>query len=152
MAQNNTSHKIRNWKGSVASYNFLKERGSLDPWTKYFVVYSGETSEYIVEFLGENRIQEDCGQLYPVNSIVSTAPSVSDVNPYDRFLVGSDGEGYIIYEYLPKALSDGTYELVATTKQLDDRYGVRVRSEGLKNYVYFQNKLISYDDVNCGTF
>ena len=34
----------------------------------------------------------------------------------------------------------------------DWKYGVRVRKEGLKNYVYVDGKLITYDDVDCGLF
>ena len=37
-------------------------------------------------------------------------------------------------------------------KPFDYRYGVRVIEKGLKNYIYVNNTLKTYDDVDCGLF
>ena len=87
----------------------------------------------------------------PVNSIVEYAPSVAEAAPYDRYLVGTDLNGYKVVEYQPKATTGGTV-LVKEELEFDEKYGVRVKSEGLKNFVYVDGELKTYDDVDCGTF
>ena len=89
---------------------------------------------------------EATGQLLPVNDIIR---NISDItpHPYDRYLVGADGQGYQIYEYV----IDGEFHKWLI-KPFDNRYGVRVISKGLKNYVYVNNTLKTYDDVDCGDF
>jgi hypothetical protein len=141
-------HRVRNWRGARSSYEFLKSVNRLDPWTRYCVV---ETDGSISEYYGENLVVREAGQLLPVNAILSGMPSTNDVNPYDRFLVGEDGTGYEIVEFFPKATSDGT-ELVSESFDFDEKYGVRVKSQGLKNFVYVDGVLKTYDDVDCGLF
>lgn len=141
-------HRVRNWRGVRDSYEFLKSVNRLDPWTRYCVIESGGT---ISEYYGQNRISQETGQLLPVNTVLSGMPSVNEVNPYDRFLVGQDGVGYKVVEYYPKISLTGA-SLVYEELPFDDRYGVRVRDCGLKNFVYIDGKLKTYDDVDCGIF
>lgn len=141
-------HLVKKWRGKRESYNFLKSVNRLDPWTRYSVI---ETDGTIVEYFGENQIYQPTGQLLPVDDIVEFAPDVSDASPYDRYLVGTDLNGYKVIEYQPKSTTGGTV-LVKEELEFDERYGVRVKSDGLKNYVYVDGVLKTYDDVDCGTF
>lgn len=141
-------HIIKKWKGSRASYNKLKEYSLIDPWTVYYVVdtVAGESS--ITEYVGENIVTVPTGQVLAVKDILEELPT-SGVNPYDRFLIGSDANGYKIYEYTP--IKD-SFDLEVTQMDFNWKYGVRILSRGLKNYVYYNNKLVTYDDVDCGEF
>lgn len=145
-------HIVKHWRGKRESYNFLKGMHYLDPWTRYSVIESGASSSAITEYFGENLISVPTGQLLPVKDIVSVLPPTYLASPYDRYLVGEDGSGYKIYEFQPKTTAEGVilepYELL----DFDWRFGVRVVSRGLKNYVYYDNKLVTYDDVDCGLF
>lgn len=141
-------HRVRNWRGQRASYEFLKSVNRLDPWTRYCVV---EADGSLNEYYGENKIYENTGQLLPVNAITAATPTSGSANPYDRYLVGTDANGYKVVEFLPQATPDGAI-LVTEELDFDERFGVRVKSEGLKNYVYFSGKLTTYDDVDCGLF
>lgn len=139
---------VKHWKGTAASYNFLKQNHALSPWTRYVIVNELD-GKVIAEYYGENIISVPTGQLFPVKDIVEDMASIpQNVNPFDRYLVGTDALGYSIVEYQP--VSGGT--LVTNTMDFDNKYGVRVASQGYKNYIYFNNKLITYDDVDCGTF
>lgn len=144
-------HIVRHWKGKRESYNFLKGMNYLDPWTRYSVIEAEEGSG-VTEYFGENIIAVPTGQLLPVNDVVEMLPPPYLASPYDRYLVGTDATGYKVYEFQPRATASGTeleaYELL----DFDFRYGVRVISRGLKNYVYVDGKLITYDDVDCGLF
>ena len=144
-------HIVRFWRGKRESYNFLKSVNRLDPWTRYSVIESGDSANAITEYFGENQINVPTGQLLPVSAVVATALPSYRVRPYDRYLVGTDGSGYKIIEYLPKSTSEGVV-LEQNEMDFDWRYGVRVRKEGLKNYVYVDGKLVTYDDVDCGLF
>lgn len=141
-------HLITKWKGSRASYNFLKDYGALDPWTLYYVIDVANNKSAITEYFGTNVVSQPSGQILAVNDLLPSLPS-SGVNPYDRFLVGNDANGYKIYEYTP---IKGTNELEVNEIDFDWRFGVRILSRGLKNYVYYNNRLITYDDVDCGEF
>ena len=106
-----------------------------------------DTSNYTTSIAYFNGIDgENCSQLLPVKDIIG---SISDITPqpYDRYLVGSDGQGYQVYEYV----IDGDFHKWLI-KPFDYRYGVRVIEKGLKNYVYINNVLKTYDDVDCGSF
>ena len=145
-------HLVKHWRGKRTSYNFLKNVNRLDPWTRYSVI---EDDGSIVEYFGNNLISVPTGQLLPVNAIVSGEPETNSIRPYDRYLVGTDETGYKVIEY---SLIDPYGESGYTKTELtfDEKYGVRVKSEGLKNYVYVndgnEKKLKTYDDVDCGTF
>jgi hypothetical protein len=139
---------VKHWKGTASSYNFLKQNNALSPWTRYVVV-DEQSGNVISEYYGENVISVPAGQLLPVNDIVPDISSIpQNKNPFDRYLVGTNELGYSLVEFQP--ISGGT--LVMTTTEFNEKYGVRVASRGYKNYIYFNNRLITYDDVDCGTF
>lgn len=140
-------HLIKNWKGSRANYNLLKANNSIDAWTKYFVVDGSGSGKTVTEYFGTNPVSDKCGDFTAVNDIVSTPPL--NKNPYDRFLVGDDTNGYQIYEYTPIANSN---ELSLEIREFDWKHGVRVYSRGLKCFVYYNGHLTTYDDVDCGEF
>jgi hypothetical protein len=62
--------------------------------------------------------------------------------------VGRDGLGYRVYE----CVLDDENNLKWYIKPFDYRFGVRVQDKGLKNYVYVDGELKTYDDVDCGAF
>jgi hypothetical protein len=138
--------KVRNWRGSRASYEMLVDNKAVSPWTRYVVIDVINGKEVITEYYGNNQVSDATGQLLPVKNVIA---SISDItpNPYDRYLVGSDGKGYQIYEYI----IDGEYHKWLV-KPFDYRYGVRIIEKGLKNYVYLNGVLKTYDDVDCGEF
>lgn len=140
-------HVVRHWRGTRKNYEFLVKKNAIDDWTRYVVVDEINGEKITVEYYGNNQVAELTGQLLPVNSIIS---NISEINPtpYDRYLVGADGSGYHIYE----CVLDSDEILKWYIKAFDYRYGVRVKDKGLKNYVYVNGKLITYDDVDCGTF
>ena len=139
-------HKVRNWRGTRANYELLVQNSAVTPWTRYVVIDTINGKDVFTEYYGENQVAEATGQLLPVKDIIG---SISDITPlpYDRYLVGADGKGYQIYEYV----IDGEFNKWLI-KPFDNRYGVRVISKGLKNYVYINNVLKTYDDVDCGSF
>lgn len=140
-------HKVRKWRGTREKYEFLLKNNALNSWTKYVVIDTINNEEVITEYYGTNQVSNNTGQLLPVISIIG---DISEINPtpYDRYLVGSDGVGYCVYEYVID--SEGSHRWIVKT--FDYRYGVRVIEKGLKNYIYINGKLITYDDVDCGTF
>ena len=138
--------KVRNWKGTRANYEMLVDNNAVSPWTRYVVIDTINNKEVITEYYGNNQVADATGQLLPVKDIIG---NISDITPqpYDRYLVGSDGKGYQIYEYV----IDGEFHKWLI-KPFDYRYGVRVIEKGLKNYVYVSGILKTYDDVDCGSF
>lgn len=141
-------HVVRHWKGTRDKYEFLVKNNAVNEWTKYVVIDNIGGNEMITEYYGVNQVTELTGQLLPVNSIIGDISEVANPTPYDRYLVGADGRGYFIYEYVID--SEGAHKWII--KPFDYRYGVRVKSEGLKNYVYFNGALITYDNVDCGIY
>jgi hypothetical protein len=138
--------KVRNWRGTRANYELLAQNGAVSPWTRYVVIDTINGKEVITEYYGQNQVAEATGQLLPVKDIIGSISEITP-QPYDRYLVGSDGKGYQIYEYV----IDGEYHKWLI-KPFDYRYGVRVIERGLKNYVYVSGILKTYDDVDCGSF
>ena len=138
--------KVRNWRGTRANYELLVQNSAVSPWTRYVVIDTINGKEVITEYYGQNQVAEATGQLLPVKDIIG---SISDITPqpYDRYLVGSDEQGYQIYEYV----IEGDFHKWLI-KPFDYHYGVRVIERGLKNYVYVNNVLKTYDDVDCGSF
>ena len=116
-------------------------------------IISGETYTsglYIITGQGtvsKLGLSSATGQVLAVNDLLTQLPS--SANPYDRFLVGNDVEGYKIYEYTPMS---ETGELSVSEMDFDWKYGVRILSKGLKNYVYYNGHLKTYDDIDCGEF
>lgn len=140
-------HTVKHWKGSRAKYEFLVKNKAIDDWTRYVVVDEINGEKITVEYYGNNQVAELTGQLLPVNSIISSISEITPA-PFDRYLVGADGSGYKVYE----CVFDSDNILKWYVKAFDYRYGVRVKDKGLKNYVYVNGKLITYDDVDCGEF
>lgn len=140
-------HIIKHWKGTTASYNFLKSQGQLSPWTHYVVV--NPTTSAITEYYGENIASVPTGQLLPVKDVVASVDSIQTPNPFDRYLIGNNADGYRVAEFQPKGASE---ELSIEMLTFDEKYGVRIASKGYKNFVYVNGKLITYDDVDCGEF
>ena len=138
--------KVRNWRGTRANYEMLVDNNAVSPWIRYVVIDTINGKEVITEYYGNNQVADATGQLLPVKDIIG---NISDITPqpYDRYLVGSDGKGYQIYEYV----IDGDFHKWLI-KPFDYRYGVRVIENGLKNYVYVNGILKTYDDVDCGSF
>ena len=139
-------HKVRNWRGTRANYELLVQNSAVTPWTRYVVIDTINGKDVFTEYYGENQVAEATGQLLPVKDIIGSIYDITPL-PYDRYLVGADGKGYQIYEYV----IDGEFNKWLI-KPFDNRYGVRVISKGLKNYVYVNNTLKTYDDVDCGDF
>lgn len=148
-----TKHVIRYWRGSRSSYNFLKENKALDPWMRYSVVDVIDGENHIEEYFGSHKITNDFGENLPVDGIVSELPT-SGVEPYMRYLVGEDGKGYRIAQYEPKkdpsSMDDPNFEW--NYVNFDWRRSVRVKSDDLRAYVCVDNKLITYDSTDCGSF
>ena len=140
-------HLIKKWKGTREDYEYLFKNNALSNWTKYVVIETINDEQIITEYYGTNQVSNHTGQLLPVISIIG---DISDItpSPYDRYLVGSDGVGYRVYEYVID--SEGSHRWMI--KSFDYRYGVRVMNEGLKNYIYVNGTLRTYDDVDCGIF
>ena len=138
--------KVRNWRGTRANYELLVQNSAVSPWTRYVVIDTINGKEVITEYYGQNQVAEATGQLLPVKDIIGSISEITP-QPYDRYLVGSDGQGYQVYEYV----IDGDFHKWLI-KPFDYRYGVRVIERGLKNYVYVNNVLKTYDDVDCGSF
>lgn len=138
--------KVRNWKGSRANYEMLVSNNAVSPWTRYVVIDNINGQDIITEYYGNNQVTEATGQLLPVKNIINSISEITP-QPYDRYLVGSNGIGYNIYEYI---ISGESHRWVI--KPFDYRYGVRIIEKGLKNYVYVNGILRTYDDVDCGEF
>ena len=138
--------KVRNWKGSRANYEMLVSNNAVSPWTRYVVIDNINGQDIITEYYGNNQVTEATGQLLPVKNIINSISEITP-QPYDRYLVGSNGIGYNIYEYI---ISGESHRWII--KPFDYRYGVRVIEKGLKNYVYVNGILRTYDDVDCGEF
>ena len=141
------SHKVRNWRGPREKYEKLLKNNALDSWTRYVVIDTINNTEVYTEYFGVNQVADLTGQLLPVNDILGDITEAEAV-PYKRYLVGSNGVGYNVYE----CVLDSDNVLRWIIKPFDYRYGVRVISKGLKNYVYVNGQLVTYDDVDCGTF
>ena len=140
-------HVVRHWRGSRENYEFLVKNNAVDNWTRYVVVDIIAGENVITEYYGTNQVAELTGQLLPANSIISNISEITP-KPYDRYLVGSDGNGYNVYEYVID--SEGSHKWII--KPFDYRFGIRVKDQGLRNFVYVNNELISYDLFDCGTF
>ena len=140
-------HQVKHWRGSRENYEFLRKNNALNDWTRYVVVDSINGIEVYTEYYGTNQVAELTGQLLPVKDIIGAISEIS-ATPYDRYLVGSNGIGFNIYEYVID--SEGAHRWII--KPFDYRHGVRVISKNLKNYVYVNNELVTYDDVDCGSF
>jgi hypothetical protein len=141
-------HLVKKWRGSRANYEFLRKNNALDSWTRYIVIDKINNSEIFTEYYGTNQVCDHTGQLLPVISIISDISEITTPTPYDRYLVGSDDFGYKIYEYVIDTENSHRWII----KPFDYRYSVRVIDQGLKNYIYVNGTIRTYDDVDAGTF
>jgi hypothetical protein len=123
------------------------KNNALNEWTKYVVLDVVNNENVYTEYYGTNQVSDLSGQMLPANSIISDINEIVPT-PYDRYLVGNDESGYNVYEYVIS--SDGSHRWII--KPFDYRYGIRIKDEGLKNYVYADGKLRTYDDVDAGIF
>lgn len=140
-------HVVRHWRGTREKYEFLVKNNAVSDWTRYVVIDTIAGKDVITEYYGTNQVAELTGQLLPANSIITNILDITP-KPYDRYLVGSNGNGYSVYEYVID--SEGSHRWLV--KPFDDRFGIRIKDRGLKNYIYVKNELITYDEVDCGTF
>ena len=140
-------HIVRNWKGTREKYEFLVKNNAVNDWTRYIVIDTVNGHEYITEYYGTNQVAELTGQLLPAKSIITSILDITP-KPYDRYLVGSNGNGYSIYEYVID--SEGQHRWLV--KPFDDRFGIRIKDQGLMNFIYVDGELITYDKVDCGYF
>jgi hypothetical protein len=153
---------VRFWRGSRAAYNAL---GTWDYWTRYSV-YEGDANgkhipgEPYVEYYGTTCITPVAGQLLPVKTVCTALPENLELG--DRFLVGYDsfvdtegktvtGEYYII-EIGPVMNADGVSYRKATMIKPFVKQSVRIIDRGMKEYMFHNGKLMTYDDIDCGEF
>lgn len=145
-------HLVKHWRGTRESYNFLKENNSINSWTKYYVIDDNPENDEqtVVEYLGLNQVAPLTGQLLPVETVYETINAIPEEKkvPYARFLIGKNGKGYKILTFT----LDAENNLCTEVTKFDYRYGVRIKDRMLKNYVYYNGKLVTYDDTDCGTF
>ena len=140
-------HIVRKWKGSREKYEYLVRNNAVSDWTRYIVIDTINGQEVITEYYGTNQVAELTGQLLPANSIITNILDITP-KPYDRYLVGSNGNGYSVYEYVID--SEGQHRWII--KPFDSRFGIRIKDQGLMNFVYVDGELITYDKVDCGSF
>lgn len=146
------AYRYKGMTVTVLSGSTLNESGKPTP-EEYWLVggvkdENWEKKPYLTKNdLSGSTEPNESGQMLAVNDLLTQAPSAA--SPYDRYLVGNDINGYKIYEYTPIS---GSVELDVTITDFDWKHGVRILSKGLKNYVYHDNKLKTYDDVDCGEF
>ena len=138
---------VRHWKGSRESYELLLKNDALDNWTKYVVFDVLDNKVVYTEYYGSNQVSELTGQMLPAKSIISNIDEIIPL-PYDRYLVGTDESGYNVYEYVIDSIGEHRWII----KPFKSTYGIRIKDRGLKNYVYVDGKLITYDEVDAGSF
>jgi hypothetical protein len=140
-------HIVRHWKGTRDKYEFLVKNNAVDEWTKYVVIDEVSGESILTEYYGTNQVSELTGQMLPAKSVIGNISEISPL-PYDRYLVGNDASGYKVYEYVIS--SENSHRWII--KNFDYRHGIRIIDRGLKNYIYVDGKLKTYDDVDCGLF
>jgi hypothetical protein len=143
---------VKKWRGSRESYNLIKKANSLSYWTRYSVK---EVDGSWTEYYGSNQISSPSGQLLPVLDIVDKLPSV--LNPGDRYLVGVDANGNSNAEYYIVIIdvdSEAGNNLSARTEPFLNNSGMSVRVKNRKSMAYqlVDGQLITYDQVDGGTF
>lgn len=158
----NENKIVKFWRGSRAAYNAL---GSWDYWTRYSVFEGDENGQHIAgepytEYFGTTCITPTPGQVLPVKTVCVSLPETLELG--DRFLVGFDSyedaqgntvEGkYYLVEIGPAINGDGVTYRKATIIKPFIKQSVRVADRNMKEYMFVNGKLISYDDVDCGEF
>ena len=144
--------RVKNWRGTRSSYNFMNKMGILDYWTRYSVKeVDGSWSEYY----GKNIISSPSGQYLPVLDIVTSLPT--ELNPGDRYLVGRDAVGNIPAEYYIVTIDidlEAENGLSARTEVFKNNSGMSVRVINKKSMAYqlVNGEMITYDLVNGGVY
>ena len=145
-----TKNRVRFWRGTVESYEKIKKAGALNYWTRYSVKYTSEGGSVTwKEFYGDNPLTEETGQLLPVIDIVQTLPSV--LNPGDRYWVSKFGFNIITTIDVGKD-SNGEAMLSSRSLELKEGISVRVKNRGYKSYLVSNGDIITYDEIDCGTY
>ena len=144
-----TKNRVRFWRGTAESYELLKKAGALNYWTRYSVKYENGGLVTWKEFYGDNPLTEETGQLLPVIDIVQTLPKV--LNPGDRYWVSNGGINLITTIGVGKD-DNGVATLSSRSLELKDGVSVRVKSKGYKSYLILNGELITYDEIDCGTY
>lgn len=144
-----TKKRVRFWRGTAESYELLKKAGALNYWTRYSVKYTVDGLTTWKEFYGDNPLTEETGQLLPVIDIVETLPSV--LNPGDRYWVNKNGFNLITIIDVGRD-ANGEVTLSSRSLELKDGVSVRVKNKGYKSYLVLDGEIITYDEVDCGTY
>lgn len=139
----NSEKKELFWRGTREAYNNLPV---WNPWTYYSVK---EKDGHWNIFYGVQKVSSPGGQLEPVKSVIANITDMPTHVQGDRYLVGSDAEGYYIVEVGPTESATGSF---AINMRPLGNYSCRVLDRGGKEYQYVNNKLITYNDVDCGTY
>lgn len=143
--------RVRFWRGTSDSYEFLKKAGVLNYWTRYSVKYVDKNGLVTwKEFYGDNPLTEETGQLLPVIDIVTQLPST--LNPGDRYWVSAEGENYIVDISVGVNDASGNATLSNRVIALKEGVSVRVRNKGYKSYLLVNNEVTTYDEVDCGFY
>lgn len=160
---NETRHIIKLWKGSYADYIKITPK---DEWTRYVVSMPGATADdSIVEYYGDKRIQPYlAGTLYPVKDVCGVSSLPENLSVGERYLVGpdaafeggklkpnvkTDGDWYVVIIYGTENETERRFE--PEIKKLG-KFSVRVESMGMKEYFLSDGVLITYDDIDGGTY
>lgn len=144
MAENK---KVRFWRGTSEAYERIKKAGMLNYWVRYSVKYVDRNGLVVWrEYYGDNPLTPESGQLLPVIDIVDTLPDI--LNPGDRYLVSNDDEHFIV-EIVVENTENGLGSHIIT---FNEGMSVRVKTEGYKSYTLYEGKLVTYDEVDCGTY
>lgn len=144
-----TKNRVRFWRGTAESYELLKKAGALNYWTRYSVKYENGGLVTWKEFYGDNPLTEETGQLLPVIDIVQTLPKV--LNPGDRYWVSDGGINLITTIGVGKD-NNGVATLSSRSLELKEGVTVRVKNKGYKSYLILDGELITYDEIDCGTY
>lgn len=138
---------IKRWRGTRASYELIAKAKQLDYWTRYSVKDANGTWS---EYYGSNLIVSPTGQMLPVLDIVEAMPE--NANPGDRYIIGSDNTGYNIVTFdVNMESSNGIFGRVEPIVN-NSGISIRVINKGSKAYQLVDNELITYDEVNGGTY
>jgi hypothetical protein len=112
-------------------------------------VLRGNLFVVLVERDGSNLISEPSGQLLPVIDIVETLPT--KLNPGDRYLVGS-GSSYSIVTVDVDHFAENNLSTRSEAFTNNSGKSVRVINQKSMAYQLVDGELVTYDQVNGGTF
>lgn len=145
-----TKNRVRFWRGTAEAYEFLKQNGALNYWTRYSVKYENSGLVTWKEFYGDNPLTEETGQLLPVIDILPSMPS-GTLNPGDRYWISNGGIN-VIATVEVSSNTDGTARISPRMLELKEGMSVRVKNKGYKSYVVLNGEYITYDEIDCGTY